>query len=61
MFYLVIVAILVVFKHSIITVIFYLVILLSYFSPSSIQLLLQSEKSVYIKLYQSTSHDDKHL
>jgi len=40
MFYLVIVAILVTFKHSIITVIFYLVILLSYLSPSSIQLLL---------------------
>jgi len=36
MFYLVIVAILVTSKHSIITVIFYLVILL----PSSIQLLL---------------------
>jgi len=40
MFYLVIFAILVTFKHSIITVIFYVVILLSYLSPSSIQLLL---------------------
>jgi len=40
MFYLVIVAILVTFKHSIITVIFYLVILSPDLSPSSIHLLL---------------------